>query len=114
MTTPQNPASPKPSWEQHYASLQAFKAAHGSCDVPRGYVADDGLPLGQWLQDQKSQAQERLYPNENRQQLDALGVKWANQEGTPEPSGNSVGTGNPPGEDPAGDEGAAAAPRLRG
>ncbi len=74
MTTPQHPSSPKPSWEQHYASLQAFKAAHGDCGVPLGYLSPDGIPLGRWLRDQKAQARERQYPAEKRERLDDIGV----------------------------------------
>ena len=74
MTAPQNPSSPKPSWEQHYASLQAFKAEHGDCGVPLGYLSPDGIPLGRWLRDQKAQARERQYPAEKRERLDDIGV----------------------------------------
>lgn len=118
MTTPQKPNDPQSSWENHCSSLQAFKVEHGHGNVPPAYVSPEGHPLGRWLLDQRSKAQESLYPMENRQRLQALGVKWANQEGSPDaPSDNPAGTGNPPGErgeGPASDEGGDSAPRMRG
>jgi hypothetical protein len=38
-------------WEAQLAQLVAYKAAHGDCSVPKGWVEDP--PLGTWVHNQR-------------------------------------------------------------
>jgi hypothetical protein len=39
-------------WEAQLARLAAYKAAHGDCNVPRGWAEDP--VLGRWVSDQRA------------------------------------------------------------
>ncbi|KAJ1462927.1 hypothetical protein M885DRAFT_609962 [Pelagophyceae sp. CCMP2097] len=36
-------------WDENYERLEAYKADHGDCLVPRLFVTADGYKLGSWV-----------------------------------------------------------------
>lgn len=45
------------SWQHRYELAQAYKAAHGSLEMPTQYCTEDGIWLGSWLNRQKQMLQ---------------------------------------------------------
>lgn len=41
---------PETLFERYYAAAEDYAKKFGNLEVPQGYVTEDGLPLGQWLQ----------------------------------------------------------------
>jgi hypothetical protein len=62
------------TWENGFAALQAYKAEHGDCLVPSGYLTRDQYPLGTWVRDQR--VFDGNYPREKFQRLFDLGFVW--------------------------------------
>ena len=46
------------SWEALYAELEAFRAQHGHCNVPRGHISN-GASLGTWVDNQRTAKRRR-------------------------------------------------------
>jgi hypothetical protein len=78
-------------WEAQIARLASYKAAHGDCNVPRGWAED--LRLGRWVNDQR-QRKRKLdrgeygggMTAERAARLTALGFVWdPGQTGLPKP-----------------------------
>jgi hypothetical protein len=70
-----------PSWEAQLAKLKDYKAEHGDCNVPKGWVEDP--PLGNWVGTQRTGKKklDRGKPcgemtAERALKLDALGFAW--------------------------------------
>jgi hypothetical protein len=68
-------------WETQLARLVAYKAEHGDCNVPQGWVKD--LRLGRWVADQRKRKRklDRGEPSEGmtaerETRLTALGFTW--------------------------------------
>jgi superfamily II DNA or RNA helicase len=61
-------------WETRLAAARRFQATHGHLRVPGGFVDDDGVKLGVWVQSVRNR-QDRFSP-ERRRQLDTLGMVW--------------------------------------
>ena len=61
-------------WEEGLSHLEAFAKVHGDCRVPDGHKSDDGYPLGNWVQTQRSQT--TSLSGERRSRLDALRFVW--------------------------------------
>lgn len=61
-------------WEVSFEALKAFKAEHGNCDVPVGYITSEGVRLRRWLDCHRQMARLPNYPSERRARLEALGV----------------------------------------
>ena len=65
-------------WEASVARLEAYRAEHGDCVVPYGYVAADGARLGQWVSYQR-QAYKGAKGGLSASQvarLEAVGMVW--------------------------------------
>jgi hypothetical protein len=69
------------AWEAQLARLAAYKAAHGDCNVPKGWAED--LRLGGWVADQRQLKRklDRGEPSkgmtvERAVQLEALDFAW--------------------------------------
>jgi hypothetical protein len=82
--TPAGTTSEDAGWEVHLARLAAYKAAHGDCNVPRGWAEDPRL--GTWVNKQRALKRKlgRGEPSwgmtaERAARLTALGLAW---EGT--------------------------------
>ena len=61
--------------EAMFVKLDAFKAAHGHCDVPQDYPANPSL--GAWLDSLRRKYRVGKMPPQLIQRLDLLGVVWA-------------------------------------
>lgn len=64
-------------FDKHVAALVAFKAKEGHCDVPKNHITPDGIKLGEWLSRQRRAAKKPDYPNDRRERMEALGVRWS-------------------------------------
>jgi len=64
------------AWDNNFNALQVFRAVHGHCDVPDGYVTSGGLKLGSWLGTQRVKAKKSTYQQARRERLSLLGVTW--------------------------------------
>ncbi len=65
-------------WDERFGELQAFKAQHGHCNVPRNWPENPSLAT--WVTHQR-RGKDRLLATQ-RQQLEALGFKWVPHEVT--------------------------------
>ncbi|CAE8590503.1 unnamed protein product, partial [Polarella glacialis] len=76
---PQALAAERSAWDDGINHLKAYKQEHGDVVVPQKHVAENGLKLGQWVdqlrQTRKGQNNCRLYPTQI-EQLDSLGFLW--------------------------------------
>jgi hypothetical protein len=68
-------------WEQHLASLRAYKCRHGDCNVPQSWAEDP--PLGRWVDKQRARKKQldRAEPCRGMTpvraaKLEALGFAW--------------------------------------
>ena len=71
-------------WNLNYSAALDFYRAHGSLDVPKGYVTADGVKLYQWLQNIKEarrnpQGTDYKLTDYQIQQLDELNIEWRTQ-----------------------------------
>ncbi|ADU24057.1 Helicase associated domain protein [Ruminococcus albus] len=71
-------------WEEYYASAVTYHRKHGDLNVPVKYVDDNGIKLGQWLNNLRSSRNgtNRSYremTDEQIARLDALGMIWENK-----------------------------------
>ena len=62
-------------WEQRFADLLAFKAAHGHCDVPSGHEEDPSLAV--WVFNCRRQRKQGILAADRIERLDAAGFTWA-------------------------------------
>lgn len=65
-------------WERNYNAAMLYYREHGNLNVPVGYAAKDGTPLGAWLNKLRTdKASETLrITEEQAAQLDKLGMVW--------------------------------------
>jgi hypothetical protein len=62
-------------WEQRFADLAAFKAAHGHCNVPSSYPEDPSLAV--WVFNCRRQRKQGSLDADRVRRLDAIGFAWA-------------------------------------
>lgn len=62
------------AWEQRFASLVAYKAKTGNCDVPRVYPPDPALPT--WITHQRAAKRRGAIAPQRASRLEALGLRW--------------------------------------
>jgi len=62
------------SWEEGFAHLEQYVAAHGDARVPDGRKTEDGYTLGQWVRNQRSTRSTMSAERVTR--LDGLGFVW--------------------------------------
>ena len=66
----------RPTWDDSFQKLQAYKAEHGNVLVPWKYRTFDGFGLGAWVYKQrKAEAEGKLQP-ERKLRLEELGFVW--------------------------------------
>ncbi|MFC9816498.1 Helicase associated domain protein [Streptomyces virginiae] len=83
------PPRPDPKAQRNQHALDAatrYAAEHGHLNVPHGHV-HDGVHLGNWLHRQRTAERDGHLPDELRQSLDALGMRWFTQ---PRPPGDTA------------------------
>lgn len=79
LSGPEDSPSPeaKAKWDELYDRLLAYVAAHGDASVPRLYVQEDGLALGQWVAAQRNGYVHGLLNREALERLESLpGWTW--------------------------------------
>ena len=66
------------AWDESYRRLEAYRAEHGDCLVPRGYVTPDGDKLGTWVNRQRRawKGKGGGLSKERTTRLEALGFVW--------------------------------------
>jgi len=73
-------------WKTIYAALVEFKSIHGDTRVPRDYITDDGVSLGQWVMTQRRENSKREKGRPNRmsreriQMLEDIDFQWKRQK----------------------------------
>ena len=65
---------PTEQWEAGYSALKKYKETKGDCQVPNGYVTEDGYRIGRWVQTQREK-QSKL-SEDRRRRLDELRFVW--------------------------------------
>jgi hypothetical protein len=80
-------ATDEAAWEEKLAQLAAYKAAHGDCNVPKGWAEDPRL--ANWVKTQRvhKKALGRGEPSRGMTaaraaRLEALGLAWEDARGT--------------------------------
>ena len=71
-------------WEEGFAHLEQYVAAHGDTRVSQAFKTEDGYPLGTWVGKQRSR-HNRLAA-ERVARLEALGFVWEIRQRRGEPS----------------------------
>lgn len=66
-------------WEKNFALLSGYSRKYGTSSVPLRYRAEDGTPLGRWLQRQRVSAAAGTLSAERTGRLAALGVPVSGQ-----------------------------------
>lgn len=61
-------------WESMFAKLQAFREAHGHCQVPHSKTGDQ--ILGKWVQRQRYHHRKNTLLPERQQRLEEIGFVW--------------------------------------
>ncbi|CAE8627874.1 unnamed protein product, partial [Polarella glacialis] len=67
------------SWDEMFELLEAYKQERGHTRVPQSYVADNGVKLGRWVDNQRESRKGqggRQMDAEQIEQLDSLGFVW--------------------------------------
>ncbi|MCC8101282.1 MAG: Helicase associated domain protein [Clostridiales bacterium] len=63
-------------WEKAFHAAESYSKEQGNLLVPEKYVTEDGLPLGTWIQRQRSQYKNGRLSEERIQRLNAIGMTW--------------------------------------
>ena len=71
-------------WERYYSAAADYHKKYGHINIPVGYVDEDGLKLGEWLNRQKQIKKGNLkkaapLTEEQIERLDMLGMVWENK-----------------------------------
>ncbi|MEU7802594.1 Helicase associated domain protein [Micromonospora arborensis] len=64
-------------WQRNLAAAQAYREQHGHLRVPQRWTTADGLPLGAWINTQRTARSRGALPEHRVAALDALGMVWA-------------------------------------
>ena len=68
------------SWKQYYEALCRYKAQYGNIDIRVGYVNEDGVKLGMFIENLRSSRRDGrrtgFLTKERIDELDALGMIW--------------------------------------
>ena len=65
------------SWEEMFQNLEAYKEAHGDCNVPQDYAMEGvKFNLGIWVRRQRERYKEGKMDPERERRLRELGLKW--------------------------------------
>lgn len=65
-------------WERNYLACSKYYIEHHDLDVPSGYISDDGLKIGAWVNRQRRQRNSGNLTEEQIRRLDAIGMLWKN------------------------------------
>lgn len=65
-------------WQEMYERLENYHAQHGDADVPHRWKND--AKLSAWVGRQRQRKKKGLIPDEQIQQMDALGFTWQHRE----------------------------------
>ena len=63
-------------WQQMLRRLATYRSDHGHVHVPQGYVTDDGIKLGLWVNNQRNAKHRGKLSEEQVKQLEELGFVW--------------------------------------
>ncbi len=64
-------------WEEGFSQLQDYVKRSGDARVSRSYIADDGYPLGQWIQSQRTSRIKGALTADHKRRLQELpGWSW--------------------------------------
>lgn len=71
-------------WEKNFRAAEQYYGEHNNLDVPLKYVSENGVHLGQWLNNLRTarrnvSAERALLTEEQIRRLDALGMNWGGQ-----------------------------------
>lgn len=61
-------------WERMFAALVAFKAVHGHCNVPRGWLENPAL--ARWINRHRNEKKQGTLTKDHISRLDTLGFVW--------------------------------------
>jgi hypothetical protein len=65
------------AWTRNLGRLAAYKAMHGTCDVPQNHVVlPDGAKLGSWVDTQRASRRTGKLSADRVARLDALDFNW--------------------------------------
>lgn len=67
------------SWDAYYGAAKTYYEANGHLNVPKNYVADDGLSLGSWIQTQRRVHAGKIggsLSDEQIRRLSGIGMIW--------------------------------------
>mmetsp|Transcript_42311 Transcript_42311/g.75811 ORF Transcript_42311/g.75811 Transcript_42311/m.75811 type:complete len:394 (-) Transcript_42311:114-1295(-) len=69
------------AWQEAYALLEAYKAEHGDCNVPEGFITEDGFNLAAWVSHHRKKYQGGMTALEEPEQsrfkaLQSLGMTF--------------------------------------
>ena len=70
-------------WETFYDAAKRYYLSHGNLDVPEAYRSPDGLPLGKWVERQRSRKDQLKTFGANGNQvlrLEQIGMMWDEPE----------------------------------
>ncbi len=66
-------------WNEYYHNLKDYYEKHGNSDVPKRYVTDNGIKLGQWVLRQRQLYNGNISGKLSKEQirlLEILDIKW--------------------------------------
>ena len=63
-------------WQKGYGAAEHFFKEHGHLDVPAGYKAGNGFPLGRWYRNIRKRYQDGTLPDGYVKALEKIGAKW--------------------------------------
>jgi hypothetical protein len=72
------PAKTTTTWEAQFNKLQAYKAQHGNCKVPKIYPADP--QLGRWVNTQRYKNNTNALNANKKAQLNSIDFEWTLRE----------------------------------
>jgi superfamily II DNA or RNA helicase len=67
-------------WRRGIRALRTYRDVNGHVRVPLGFVTEDGLHLGRWLDKRRHERKRGDLPRNRSAELDALGMVWDPQE----------------------------------
>jgi Helicase associated domain len=81
-------------WNKMFKRLLKFHKKHGSCNVPRNFIADP--KLGQWCVSQRTRLSRNFISRDQKKKLDSIGFVWKTSSGggTGKAPGKGISTAN--------------------
>jgi len=68
------------AWERGYQAASTYYQGHGDLLAEKGYISQNGYPLGQWLTNQRTAKVLGKLTSDHEKRLDKIGMVWSKND----------------------------------